>query len=77
MVSQIYPTEQQLNKANSIIPNSNFSISHLLVPNVFILFYEKRKDIDFYIVNFILPFRISRRSLCPFLWCLHFFNLSV
>ena len=54
MVGEIYPTEQQLNKANSSdteaqILDLNFSITNGIVSSKI---YDKRDDSNFDIVNF-------------------------
>ena len=68
MVSQIYPTEIKLNKANSFdteVPfyDLNLSITNGIVPSKF---YDKRDDFNFEIVTF--PFLqciyIAAYSLC-------------
>ena len=55
MVGQIYPTELQLNKANSsdteaLVLDLNLSITHGIVSSKI---YDKRDDFNFEIVNFI------------------------
>ena len=54
MVSQIYPSELQLNKANSSDTQAAFLDLHLSISNdtVSTKFYDKRDDFDFEIVNF-------------------------
>ena len=54
VVSQIYPSELQLNKANTSDTNAAFLDLHLLIFNdiVSTKFYDKRDDFDFEIVNF-------------------------
>ena len=49
MVSQIYPSELQLNKANASFLDLHLSISNDIVSTKI---YEKRDDFDFEIVNF-------------------------
>ena len=58
MVSQIYPSELQLNKANTSDTDAAFLDLHLSFPNdiVSTKIYDKRDDFDFEIVNF--PFKI-------------------
>ena len=58
MVSQIYPSELQLNKANTSDTEAAFLDLHLSFPNdiVSTKIYDKRDDFDFEIVNF--PFKI-------------------
>ena len=54
MVNRIYPTELQLNKANSSDTEAPFLDLTLCISNgiVFIKMYDKRDDFDFAIVNF-------------------------
>ena len=54
MVSQIYPSELQLNKANTSDTKAAFLDLHLSISNeiVFTKIYDKRDDFDFEIVNF-------------------------
>ena len=54
MVSQIYPSELQLNKANASDTEAAFLDLHLLISNdiVSTKIYDKRDDFDFEIVNF-------------------------
>ena len=56
MVSQIYPSELQLNKANASDTDAalNFLDLHLSISNdiVSTKIYDKRDDFDFEIVNF-------------------------
>ena len=54
MVSQIYPSELQLNKANASDTEAAFSDLHLSISNdiVSTKIYDKRDDFDFEIVNF-------------------------
>ena len=63
MVHQIYPTEQQLNKAN--IRETPFLDLHLSASNGFVSskIYDKRNDFDFDIVNFpFLDGYVRRRA---------------
>ena len=55
MVSQIYPSELQLNKANTSDSEATFLDLHLSISNdiVSTKIYDKRDDFDFKIVNFI------------------------
>ena len=71
MLSQIYPTELQSNKANSSDTEVPFLDLDLSITNgiVFTKIYVKRDDFNFEIVN--LPFLGVCSSLL-FLWCLHF-----
>ena len=54
MVNQIYPSELQLNKANTLDTDAPFLDLHLSISNGFVLskIYDKRDDFDFDIVNF-------------------------
>ena len=54
MVSQIHPSELQLNKANTSDPNATFLDLHLSISNdiVSTKIYDKLDDFDFEIVNF-------------------------
>ena len=54
MVSQIYPSELQLNKANTPDTEAAFSDLHLSISNdiVSTKIYDRRDDFDFKIVNF-------------------------
>ena len=54
MVSKIYPSELQLNKANTSDTEATFLDLHLSISNdiVSTKIYEKRDDFDFEIVNF-------------------------
>ena len=54
MVSQIYPSELQLNKINTSDTEAAFLDLHLLISNdiVSTKIYDKRDDIDFEIVSF-------------------------
>ena len=54
MVSQIYPSELQLNKANTSDTETTFLDLHLSLSNdiVSTKIYDKRDDFDFKIVNF-------------------------
>ena len=54
MVGQIYPSELQLNKANTSDTETAFSDLHLSISNdiVSTKIYDKRDDFDFEIVNF-------------------------
>ena len=54
MVSQIYPSELQLNKANASDTEAAFLDLHLSISNdiVSTKIYDKRNDYDFEIVNF-------------------------
>ena len=55
MVSQIYPSELQRNKANTSDTEAAFLDLHFSISNdIFsIKFYDKRDDFDFEIVNFL------------------------
>ena len=54
MVSQIYPSELQLNKANTSDTEAAFLAFHLSISNdiVSTKIYDKRDDFDFEIVDF-------------------------
>ena len=54
VVSQIYTSELQLNKANTSYTEAAFLDLHLFISNdiVFTKIYDKRDDFDFEIVNF-------------------------
>ena len=54
MVSQIYPAELQLNKANTFDTEAPFLDLHLSILDGFVSskIYDKRDDFDFDIVNF-------------------------
>ena len=54
MVSQIYPSELKLNKANTSDTKAAFLDLHLSISNVIVSvkIYDKRDDFDFEIVNF-------------------------
>ena len=54
MVGQIYPTELQLNKANSSDTEAPFLDLNLSITNVIVSskIYDKREDFNFEIVNF-------------------------
>ena len=54
MVNQIYPSESQLNKANTSDTEGPFLDLHLSISNGFVSpkIYDKRNDFDFDIVNF-------------------------
>ena len=54
MVSQIYPSELKLNKANTSDTKAAFLDLHLSISNdiVSTKIYDKRDDFDFEIVNF-------------------------
>ena len=66
MVGQIYPTENQLNKANSSDTEAplfdlNLSITNGIVSSKV---HDKRDDCNFEIVNFPFPF-LDGDVLCP------------
>ena len=54
MLKQIYPSELQLNKANSSDTEAPFLDLHLTISDGFVSskIYDKRNDLDFDIVNF-------------------------
>ena len=75
MVSQIYPSEVQLNNANTSDTEAAFLDLHLSISNDFVStkIYDKRDDFDFEIVNFpFLDFDVPR-SISSFyiLWSLY------
>ena len=65
MVNQIYPTELQLNKANTTDTEAPVLDLHLHIANGFVFskIYDKRYDFDFDIVNFpFLDCDVPRRA---------------
>ena len=65
MVEQIYPSELQLNKANSSGTEARFLDLYLTISDGFVSskIYDKRDDFDFDIVNFpLLDYFITDRS---------------
>ena len=65
LISLIYPSELQLNKANSLETEAPFLDMHLPILDGFISckFYDKRDDFDFAIVNFLyLDGDVPRRA---------------
>ena len=63
MVSQIYPSELQLNKANTSDTEAAFLDLHLSISNIVSTkIYDKRDDFDFEIVNFLFLDGDSPRS---------------
>ena len=71
LISQIYPQELQLNKANSSDTEAAFLDLHLSIVDGFVSckICDKRDDFDFEIVNF--PF-LDGDFLCSILRCLYF-----
>ena len=71
MVGQIYPTELQLNKANSSDTEAPFLDLNLSITNGIVSskIYDKRDGFNFEIVNF--PF-LDGDVHCPFLWRIYF-----
>ena len=71
MDGQIYPTELQLNKANSSDTEAPFLDLNLSITNAIVSskIYDKQDDFNFEIVNF--PFLDGDVTL-PFLWCIYF-----
>ena len=64
-ISQIYPPELQLNKANTTDTKAPFSDLNLSIANGFVpsKIYDKRDDFDFDIVNFpFLDGEVPRRA---------------
>ena len=57
MVGQIYPTELQLNEANSSDTEAPFLDLNLSITNSIVSskFFDKRDDFNFEIVNFSFP----------------------
>ena len=74
MVSHIYPTELQMNKANLSDTEAPFGDLGLSITNgiVSIKLYDKRDNFVFEIFNF--PF--LEMFLAPFLWCIHYQTYS-
>ena len=72
MVGQIYPTELQLNKANSSDTEAPFLDLNLSITNDIVSskIYDKWDDFNFEIVNF--PFIDGDVSSLSFLWCIYF-----
>ena len=67
MISQIFPSELQLNKANTSDTEGAFSDLHLSFSNdiVSTKIYDKRDDFDFEIVNFpFLDGDVPRSTSC-------------
>ena len=52
VLSQIYPSELQSNKAKTSFTKASFSDLHLSNDNVSTKIYDKRDNFDFEIVNF-------------------------
>ena len=77
MVNRIYPSELQLNKANTSDTEAQFLDLHLSISNKFVSskIYNKRDDFDFDIVNF--SFFGWWRSPFYLLRGLHFSTYSV
>ena len=75
MVSQIYPTELQLNKANpsdTEAPMYGLKLAHYKWHS-FNQIYQKQDD--FILKRLIFHFLMGISSL-PFLWCIHFATYS-
>ena len=72
MVGQIYPTELQLNKANSSDTEAPFLDLNLSITNDIVSskIYDKRDDFNFLNSKFHLSW--WRCSSLSFLWCIHF-----
>ena len=70
MVGQIYPTELQLNTANSSDTEAPFFDLNLSITNGIVSskIYDKRDDFNFEIVNF--PFLDGDVPRSPSLWCI-------
>ena len=78
MVSQIYPSELRLNKANTSDTEAAFLDLHLSISNdiVSTKIYDKRDDFDFEIVNFPFFFMVMFLILHPMeSICLNLFDL--
>ena len=77
MVTRIYPSELQLNKANVSDADASFLDLHLSISDGFVKnkIYDKRDEFDFDIVTFF----ISRWGCSSFgiLWCLDFSTYSI
>ena len=73
MVGQIYPTELQLNKANSSDTEATFLDLNLSITNGIVSskIYDKRDDFNFEIVIIISHF-LMEMFLAPLLWCIYF-----
>ena len=71
MVDRIYPTELQLNRANSSDTKASFSDLNLCIPNgsVSTKIYDKWDDFDFDIVNF--PFLDGDVPAMYLIWGIH------
>ena len=71
MVSQIYPSELQLNKANTFDTEAAFLYLYLSISNDIVLtkIYNKRDDFDFEIVN--IPFLDGDVPRSKILWSLY------
>ena len=67
MVSQIYPTELQLNKANPSDTDAPFLDLDVSITNglVSTIIYDERDDFNFELCFLVEIF------LVPFLWCIH------
>ena len=72
MVSQIHPTELQLNKANASDTEVPFLDLNLSITNGIVSskIYDKRDEFNFEIVNF--PFLDGDVPSLSFLWCIYF-----
>ena len=66
MLSQIYPLELQLNKANTCDTEAAFLDLHLSISNDIVptKIYDKRDDFDFEVVNFLSLDGDVPRSTC-------------
>ena len=74
MVNQIYPSELQLNKANTSDTEATFLDLHLSISNGFVSskIYDKRDDFDFETACF--PFWMTMFHVAPLMECI-FLNL--
>ena len=72
MVGQIYPTELQLDKANSSDNEAPFLDLNLSITNGIVSskIYDKRDDFNF--ENCKFPLSRWRCSSLSFLWCIYF-----
>ena len=80
MVSQIYPSELQLNKANTVTSDTEatFLDLHLSISNDIVSTknYDKRDDFDFEIVNFPYLDGDVPRSTSYGVYILHFIHFA-
>ena len=76
MVRQIYPTELQLNEANSLDSEAPFLDLHLSITYGIVSYRinDKQDDLYFEIINFLFLDGDIPRS--PIIWCIHFTTYS-